>query len=146
MKFLLCVRNRMKARNNDPPPRNFANHFTPSQINLQSQSMASAPRNHQVGTKLQGRSTQLHFNGSTSQSIPTPAGVPQGSPLPPFLYMYYNADLLEATKDRLDTMSLAASSSIQQPRRQSGQCIIASMLDRIDQSMEHHPQRQLKII
>ena len=55
---------------------------------------------------LQGRSTQLHFNGSSSQSIPTPAGVPQGSPLSPILYMYYNADLLEVTKDEVDTMSL----------------------------------------
>ena len=59
-----------------------------------------------VQSFLQGRSTRLHFNGSTSQSIPTPAGVPQGSPLSPILYMYYNADLLEVTKDRSDTTSL----------------------------------------
>jgi len=59
-----------------------------------------------VQSFLQGRSTQLHFNGSTSQSIPTLAGVPQGSPLSPILYMYYNADLLEAAKDKPDTMSL----------------------------------------
>jgi ribonuclease HI len=42
--------------------------------------------------------------------------------------------------------SQAACSSIQQPRRQSGQCILASILDRFDQIMEHHPQRKLKII
>src|SRR5438046_2775542 len=27
--------------------------------------------------------------------MPTPAGVPQGSPLSPLLYMYYNANLLD---------------------------------------------------
>ena len=44
---------------------------------------------------LQGRTTQLQFNGTKSESIPTPAGIPQGSPLSPLLYMYYNADLLD---------------------------------------------------
>ena len=44
---------------------------------------------------LQERSTQLQFNGAKSGRISTPAGVPQGSPLSPLLYMYYNADLLD---------------------------------------------------
>ena len=43
---------------------------------------------------LHGRSTKLQFNGRTSDPIKTAAGVPQGSPLSPLLYMYYNADLL----------------------------------------------------
>ena len=47
---------------------------------------------------LQERTTQLRFNGTMSQSISTPAGVPQGSPLSPILYIYYNADLLEIPK------------------------------------------------
>src|SRR5204863_4060070 len=52
---------------------------------------------------LQGRSTQLQFNSTKSESIPTPAGVPQGSPLSPLLYMYYNADLLEVAPQQQGT-------------------------------------------
>ena len=43
---------------------------------------------------LEGRTTQLWFNDATSVSIPTAAGIPQGSPLSPTLYMYYNGDIL----------------------------------------------------
>ena len=43
--------------------------------------------------------TQLQFNGAKSNSISITAGVPQGSPLSPLLYMYYNADLLEVPQD-----------------------------------------------
>jgi hypothetical protein len=39
--------------------------------------------------------SQFQFNGTKSESVPTPAGVPQRSPLSPLLYMYYNTDLLE---------------------------------------------------
>jgi hypothetical protein len=39
---------------------------------------------------LQGRSTQIKFNGTQSAAFPTPAGVPQGSPLSPILCIYYN--------------------------------------------------------
>ena len=50
-----------------------------------------------INSFLSGRSTRLHFNSAKSNRISTPAGVPQGSPLSPLLYMYYNADLLEVS-------------------------------------------------
>ena len=53
---------------------------------------------------LKGRSTQLRFNGVTSTSIPTPAGTPQGSPLSPIFYMYYNADLLDIPRSHGDSL------------------------------------------
>src|SRR5436190_2278230 len=53
-----------------------------------------------IDSFLQKRSTQLQFNGAKSQSISTPAGIPQGSPLSPLLYMYYNADLLDIPQQR----------------------------------------------
>ena len=37
----------------------------------------------------------MRFNGEMSHVISTPTGIPQGSPLSPLLYMYYNADLLD---------------------------------------------------
>ena len=53
-----------------------------------------------INSFLKGRSTQLRFNGAMSERITTPAGIPQGSPLSPLLYMYYNADLLDIPKHR----------------------------------------------
>ena len=44
---------------------------------------------------LEDRYTQLRFNGADSERIAMGAGVPQGSPISPILYLFYNADLLE---------------------------------------------------
>ena len=55
---------------------------------------------------LKERSTKLHFNGMASDSIPILVGVPQGSPLSPILYMFYNADLLDITEDQDSAISL----------------------------------------
>jgi hypothetical protein len=55
---------------------------------------------------LKERSTKLYFNGTTSDSISIPVGIPQGSPLSPILYMFYNADLLDITEHQSNTVSL----------------------------------------
>jgi hypothetical protein len=61
---------------------------------------------HWIKHFLQDRSTQLQFNGATSDLIKTSAGVPQESPLSSILYMYYNAELLEHLVHKEGTMSL----------------------------------------
>jgi hypothetical protein len=57
-----------------------------------------------VRSFLSGRSTQMHVNGAKSKQIRTPAGVPQGSPLSPLLYTYYNADLLDVPNGKGESL------------------------------------------
>ncbi|SPO06934.1 uncharacterized protein DNG_09628 [Cephalotrichum gorgonifer] len=47
---------------------------------------------------LSGRSTTLKLQEYTAPSTPIETGIPQGSPASPVLYLFYNADLIEACK------------------------------------------------
>jgi hypothetical protein len=49
-----------------------------------------------VSSFLSGRSTTLKLQEYTAPSTPIQIGIPQGSPVSPVLYLFYNADLIEA--------------------------------------------------
>ena len=51
-----------------------------------------------IDSFLSGRSTTLKLQEYTAPSAPIQTGIPQGSPLSPILYLFYNADLIEACK------------------------------------------------
>ena len=44
---------------------------------------------------MSDRQTTLTFDGQESQAFPVKTGIPQGSPLSPILFLFYNAELLE---------------------------------------------------
>ena len=48
-----------------------------------------------MGSFLSDRSTTLALSGKASESFAVFTGIPQGSPISPILYLFYNADLLE---------------------------------------------------
>ncbi|KAJ5552062.1 reverse transcriptase [Penicillium frequentans] len=58
-----------------------------------------------IGAFLTGRSTRIRMPEGISERIPTPTGIPQGSPLSPILYLLYNADLLEDCQTRSGDLS-----------------------------------------
>lgn len=51
-----------------------------------------------IGSFLVDRSSTLKLQEYTAPSAPIQTGIPQGSPLSPILYLFYNADLIEACK------------------------------------------------
>jgi len=51
-----------------------------------------------VSSFLSGRSTTLKLQEYTAPSTPIQIGIPQGSPVSPVLYLFYNADLIEACR------------------------------------------------
>lgn len=73
---------------------------------------------------LTGRSTKIRIpEGISEDWIPTPTGIPQGSPISPILYLIYNADLIEdcadpanhvTTSGWVDDVSMAAAGHTEQ--------------------------------
>ncbi len=55
---------------------------------------------------LTNRTTTLSFDGYESAPYATNTGIPQGSPLSPILYLFYNADLIEACNTEPNTKAL----------------------------------------
>lgn len=55
---------------------------------------------------LKDRQSSLSFDGQTSEMRPVNAGIPQGSPVSPILFLFFNADLF----DECDRLGLKASS------------------------------------
>jgi ribonuclease HI len=51
-----------------------------------------------IDSFMSDRSSTLKLQEYTAPSAPIQTGIPQGSPLSPILYLFYNADLIEACK------------------------------------------------
>ena len=55
-----------------------------------------------VDTVLTGRRTKLCFDDYTSDNIPLTNGIGQGNPLSMIIYLFYNTDLLDIAKSRME--------------------------------------------
>ena len=61
-----------------------------------------------VTSFLKGRQTSIRLGDYTSQLMDVQVGIPQGSPISPILYLFYNADMVdECTKARLTSNTTA---------------------------------------
>ncbi|KAL3418443.1 zinc knuckle [Phlyctema vagabunda] len=59
-----------------------------------------------IASFLSDRTTTLSFDSYTSEECKTTTGIPQGSPLSPILYLYYNADLIDLGNQEAHTMAV----------------------------------------
>jgi Reverse transcriptase (RNA-dependent DNA polymerase) len=48
-----------------------------------------------IDSFMTDRTTTLSFDDKTSQPLEVPAGIPQGFPISPILFLFYNADLID---------------------------------------------------
>ena len=58
-----------------------------------------------VASFLSNRHTSIAIDGYCSAEYEINTGIPQGSPLSPILYLFYNADLIDACNHEADTIS-----------------------------------------
>ena len=58
-----------------------------------------------IASFLTGKSTNINFDRYKSETYKTATGIPQGSPLSPILYLYYNADLIETCSRQQNTIA-----------------------------------------
>ena len=58
-----------------------------------------------IASFLSNRHTSIAMDGFQSQRYQINTGIPQGSPLSPILYLFYNADLVDACNQETDAMS-----------------------------------------
>jgi hypothetical protein len=58
-----------------------------------------------IASFLSNRHTSIVINSFQSTAYQINTGIPQGSPLSPILYLYYNADLIEECTNTPEAMS-----------------------------------------
>lgn len=58
-----------------------------------------------IASFLGNRHTKIAVDGFTSRDYAIGTGIPQGSPLSPILYLFYNADLIDVCNQEPNTMS-----------------------------------------
>ena len=58
-----------------------------------------------IASFLTDRSTVISFDTFKSEVYQTTTGIPQGSPLSPIMYLYYNADLIETCNREPNTLA-----------------------------------------